>query len=190
VPPGSGRLDHELCISTNEQRLATPTIPVGPNKNPGAGSDLALGSKAKTDPGSPLLALASFAAMASSRTPTPIEPDLVKQPLEVLLQQVEEGQVLDRAAPAMAAIVALRMARNTRDAHWVGYCFRLYTALRLPLSPEVLERLRETLSFVQHPEAAPLDAYLEVLAESRESGGDEARQRLIEQLGELRTLFE
>jgi hypothetical protein len=182
-----GNETFELCISEDARRLAAPTIPVGPGK-PSA-RNASLGSKTKTDPGSPLLALASFTAIASSRTPAPIEPDLVKRPLEVLLRQIEEGQALDPAAPSMATSVALRIARATRDAQWVSYCFRLHTALRLPMSLDLIERVRETLALVRQPEAGPFEAYLKVLGESAGSGQDEGQQRLILQVGELRAFF-
>jgi hypothetical protein len=184
-----GNETFELCLAGDAERQATPTIPVGPNKQRGVRDGAALGSKTKTDPGSPLLSLASFTAMASSRTPTPIEPDLVRRPLEVLLRQAEDGQALDPAAPAMAAMLALRMAWVTRDAHWLSYCFRLYAALRLPLSPDLIDRVREALPSVPQPEAAPFEAYLKMLKESMAGALDQDRQQLLAQLDELRCAF-
>jgi len=181
-----GNETFELCIAADEKRPETPTIPVGPSRALGARDAATSGAKTKTDPGSPLLSLASFTAMASSRAATPILPRRVRRPLDVLLRQAEAGQALDAAAPAMAVSVALHLAQVTRSAHWVSYCFRLYTALRRPLSPELIERLRATLSLVPHPEVAPFEAYLEVLVQSATLEGDEARARL----GELRSFFE
>jgi len=185
-----GNETFELCIAADAERAATPTIPV--KRGPEASSDRnsALEAKTKTDPGSPLLSIASFTAQATSHAATPVSPAAIEGPLRALLRQIERGESLEPDAPEMAALVALRMASVTKEASWLSYCFDLYAALGQPLSPDLLDRVREALLCVPQPEAAPFRAYLERLARLEQSAPDEHRRQLIAELTALRGCFD
>jgi pSer/pThr/pTyr-binding forkhead associated (FHA) protein len=185
-----GNETFELCIAGDAQRPPTPTIPV--QRRPDAGSDRhpAIEARTKTDPGSPLLSIASFTAQAASHAATPVSPAAIEKPLRALLRQIERGESFDAGAPEMAALVALRMTSVTKEASWLSYCFDLYAALRLPLSPDLLDRVREALLCVPQLEAAPFRAYLELLTQLEQSAPDDHRRQLIAQLHELRGCFD
>jgi hypothetical protein len=183
-----GNETFELCLAGDVQRPATPTIPVKRRPDAGRKPSAAIEARIKTDPGSPLLSLASFAAQAASHAPSPVAPAVLEKPLRALLQQAERGEPFDPSAPEMAALVALRAASVTQEASWLSYCFQLYGALRLPLSQDLIDRLREALLCVPQPEAAPFHAYLELLAQ--QNAPDERCRDLIAQLNELRGCFD
>jgi pSer/pThr/pTyr-binding forkhead associated (FHA) protein len=184
-----GNETFELCIAGEEQRAATPTIPVKAPPSSRKTRDPGL-ARAKTDPGSPLLSLASFTAQAVSHPPTAVSPAAAEKPLRALLLQAQRGERLDGSAPEMAALVALRMASVTQEASWLSYCFQLYGALRLPLSPELIDRLREALLCVPQPEGEPFRTYLEQLARLEQQSPDAQRAHILAQLNELRGCFD
>jgi len=173
----------ELCVSAPVQGAQTPTIPVGPKREtaPRASGR----STAKTDPGSPLLALASFAATAAGRTPTPLPADVVRKPLDALLLRLDLGQTIAESDAQMAASVALHLARTSQDSAWLDYVFRLYSALRLPLSAQLIERLRETLAGLQFAETMAFRSYVEMLQRSEPDAWDDSQRQLIARLLEL-----
>ncbi|MEY4546999.1 MAG: hypothetical protein RL685_3194 [Pseudomonadota bacterium] len=90
----------------------------------------------------------------------------------------------------MAALVALRLASVTQEARWLSYCFQLYGALRLALSSELIDRLREALLCVPQPEGEPFRTYLEQLTQLQQHAPDEQRAQLLAQLNELRSCFD
>jgi len=185
-----GNETFELCIAADAQRAPTPTIPVKRGPPTGGDRNAAIEARAKTDPGSPLLSIASFTAQAASHAATPVSPAAIEKPLRALLRQIERGESVEPGAPEMAALVALRMASVTKEASWLSYCFDLYAALRQPLSADLLDRVREALLCVPQPEAAPFRAYLEQLSQLEQSAPDEHRREIIAELNTLRGCFD
>jgi hypothetical protein len=61
--------------------------------------------------------------------------------LENLLWRCEDGQIGARDEVDAAVGFALRLAEASRNGEWIDYVFRLYTALRHPLPPGLIERL-------------------------------------------------
>jgi FHA domain len=185
-----GNETFELCIAGDAQRPPTPTMPVPRRPDAGSYRGAGLEAKTKTDPGSPLLSIASFTAQATSHTATPVSPAAIEEPLRALLRQLERGEPLEPGAAEMAALVALRMASVTKEASWLSYCFELYAALRQPLSPDLLDRVREALLCVPQPEPAPFRTYLQLLTRLEHSALDERRRQLIAELNALRGCFD
>lgn len=174
----------ELCVAAPTTQAQTPTIPAAPLSAGNAARARAESAGAKTDPGSPLLALASYAARAEGRTPSPLGAADVKKPLDVLLGQAERGDVVAEADARMATLLALHMAKSTADVSWLDYGFRLYAALRLPWSTDLIERLREALPLLQAARWTALRTYLEVL-ERAGTRWDEPQQQRVAQLREI-----
>jgi pSer/pThr/pTyr-binding forkhead associated (FHA) protein/CheY-like chemotaxis protein len=66
---------------------------------------------------------------------------IVRPLLDNLLWRYEDGQIGSRDELDAAVGFALRLAEASGSGEWIDYVFRLYTALRHPLPPAVIERL-------------------------------------------------
>ncbi|MEY4551409.1 MAG: hypothetical protein RL685_7604 [Pseudomonadota bacterium] len=171
----------ELCVASPTTQAQSPTIPAAPLSAGHAARARVESAGAKTDPGSPLLSLASYAARAEGRTPSPLGAADVKKPLDVLLSQAERGDVVAEADARMATLLALHMAKSTADTSWLDYGFRLYAALRLPWSEDLIERLHEAVPQLPAARWTAFRTYLEVL-EQAGARWDEQQQRRVAQL--------
>lgn len=180
----------ELVVSPPEPRLQVPTIPAGPKRKPAASPGLARLTQFKTEPAGPLKSLVSYATTVADRTPAALQADAIREPLDQLLERVELSLSLDEAEAEVASLVALHMAKATRDATWLDYVFRLYSALRLPLPEDLVDHLRDALLGVRQPDVPSFRAYLESLREPQSGAWNETQIRLIVRLAELRSKFE
>jgi hypothetical protein len=66
---------------------------------------------------------------------------IVRPLLDNLLWRCEDGRVGTREEVDAAVGFALRLAEASGTGEWLDFVFRLYTALRQPLPPAVIERL-------------------------------------------------
>lgn len=183
----------ELSVTPPAQPAQAPTIPAGPRAggqkktHPRPPEAQAERASARTDPGSPLLSLASYAALADHGTPAPLGIADVRGPLDELLRRVEQGEPLAEPDARMATLVALHMARTTTDATWLAYGLRLYTALRLPWGKQLLERLSELQPTLRPARSPAPRAQLDAL-EQAGAGRWDAHQR--QDMARLRALCE
>lgn len=173
----------ELCILPAAPPGASPTIPAGPSRQ--ARSPATARSSSKTDPGSPLLSLASLAATAVGHTAASVRIEAARKPLDALLCRIQRGESIAEPDAQMAGMVALNLGKSSSDPSWLDYLFRLYTALRLPLPAPLLERLGETLPRVRLAESTALQTYIEVLQRLPRAAWNETQRQLIAQLVEL-----
>jgi CheY-like chemotaxis protein len=70
---------------------------------------------------------------------------IVRPLLDNLLWRCEDGQAGTRDEVDAATGFALRLAEASGTGEWVDYVVRLYTALRIPLPPALIERLYSLL---------------------------------------------
>lgn len=173
----------ELCVLPATAQAVSPTIPAGPGRD--APGRAAARSGSKTDPGSPLLSLASLAATAAGRTAAAVRADAARKPLDALLRRLRRGETIAEPDAQMAGMVALSLCKSTSEPVWLDYLFGLYTALRLPLPAPLLERLSDTLSRVGLADPTSLRVLLEVLERSPRGVWSEPQQQLIARLAEL-----
>lgn len=182
----------ELSVTSSAQPAQSPTVPAGPRAGARQQSRRALAEQAerasaRTDPGSPLLSLAGYAALADSGTPAPLGAADVRRPLDELLRRLEHGEPLAEADARMATLVALHMASTTTDPTWLGYGLRLYAALRLPWDEQLLERLSELQPRLRPARSAVSRAELDRLEQAGAGSWDEQQRR---DMARLRALCE
>jgi hypothetical protein len=169
----------ELCILPSNAPATTPTIPVGRGRPP---SDR---SNPKTDPGSPLLTLASLAVTSANRTPPSAGAEAARKPLEALLRRIERGETISESEAEMGGRIVLHLSSSTSDPAWLDYLFRLYTARRCPLPAPLLDRLNEVLAQVPLCRTAVLNAYVGTLQRAPAATWSQAQQLLLTRLVEL-----
>lgn len=89
---------------------------------------------------------------------------IVRPLLENLLWRCEDGQDGPPRDEVDAAVgFALRLAEASGNGEWVDYVFRLYTALRQPLEPMLIERLYSLLRTTQGVSSVLFRHYLSAL---------------------------
>lgn len=179
-----GHETFELCTSSPNTRPRVPTIPVG-----GIRKQRRAGLSNKTNPGSPLLALASFAQQASLKTPTAVRENLVRRPLDILLKAANATGRVDISDACMAAIVAIHLAQTTRRGHWLDYCFKLFSVVGDPMPTDLIDRLSETLPSVRGLAPNSFREYVDILRRSRSSACDEDRLSRIVRIEKLESLL-
>jgi hypothetical protein len=181
----------ELSLAAATKPAESPTIPAGPRagqrRGPRAAGAQAERASARTDPGSPLLSLASYAALAEHDTPAQLGAADVRKPLDELLRRVEQGERPAEQDARMATLVALHMAGTTTDATWLHYGLCLYTALRLPWGKELLARLSELHPRLRPARSPAARAQLDALEQSGARDWDAGQRR---DMARLRALCE
>jgi hypothetical protein len=70
---------------------------------------------------------------------------MLARPLEEVVEGVEAGATVDLEEIDRAALLALRLARQTGDRRWVAYVFRLFGALARIPSSQVVDQLHHVV---------------------------------------------
>jgi CheY-like chemotaxis protein len=111
---------------------------------------------------------------------------IVRPLLENLLWRCEDGRVGTRDEVDAAVGFALRLAEASGSGEWVDYVFRLYTALRHPLPPALIERL---YSLLRTTSGVSVVLFRHYLAALRTIGLGPADQFLVRRIQGLEQLI-
>ncbi len=91
---------------------------------------------------------------------------ILRPPLEDLLARCERGACPASKDTELAVKLAVRLADETRDARWLDYVFRIFSALRRPLPASISEQLHVLVRQLPGTSLAGFRAYASVLRSS------------------------
>ena len=113
---------------------------------------------------------------------------ILRAPLEDLAVRAQHGLLPSERDAEAAAMLASRLAEETRQPPWIDYVFRLFLTLGRPLPPMLIERLHTLIRQVPGVSRATFREYVDMLRAS-EQGWGVAEQFLLRRIEGLEPLF-
>ncbi|HTV21569.1 MAG TPA: response regulator [Polyangiaceae bacterium] len=194
APPD--HLDMESGIRERRARVELPSDPDGPpravewpERQSSAFNARALAMEAATDEGIGTLSLLAAVANKFFLLGQVADAERILRPaLEDLAARANIGARPSAKDAETAALLAIRLAEETREVAWLDYVLRLFRELGRPLPSVPIERLHVMLRQLNGASVTLFREYLEVLRSSQRLLGA-ADQFLIRRIEALEPLF-
>lgn len=113
---------------------------------------------------------------------------ILRAPLEDLVVRAQHGLLPSEKDAEAAAMLASRLAEETRQPPWIDYVFQLFLTLGRPLPPPLIERLHTLIRQVPGVSRATFREYVDMLRAS-ERGWGVAEQFLLRRIEGLEPLL-